>query len=267
MKPKLFIGSSREGLPIADALHSGLTRDAECTVWNQGIFNLSQNTLADLIKVLRQSDFGIFVFSPDDISLMRGNINDAVRDNVIFELGLFIGRLGPERSFFLVPDDVRDLRLPSDLTGITPGEYEANRSDGNLYAAVGPACGRIRRQMEQLKSFQDVVESAQSDTGPPAVAEVATVAKAKPAIRKAATTKDPATAKELAEISGTCDGAGVKAAKYKNSYLLTGETKPCKEVIKKLNGRWIKSLGGWTISPTRMSELLHDLPKVEVAAE
>lgn len=260
MKPKLFIGSSREGLPIADAIHSGLNRDAECTVWNQGIFNLSQNTLSDLIKVLRQSDFGIFVFSPDDITLMRGNSNPVVRDNVIFELGLFIGRLGPERSFFLVPDDVRDLHLPSDLTGITPGEYEANRSDGNWYAAVGPACGRIRRQMEQLKSFQDVVDSVVVDPAPPEPEPT-------PAKPKAAKTAPKAAQKKPEPVAGACDGAGVTAAKYKNSYLLTGETKPCKEVIKGLNGRWIGSLGGWTISPTKMSELLHALPKVEVATE
>jgi len=261
VKPKLFIGSSREGLPIADALHSGLTRDAECTVWNQGIFNLSQNTLADLIKVLRQSDFGIFVFSPDDITLMRGNSNQTVRDNVIFELGLFIGRLGPERSFFLVPDDVRDLKLPSDLTGITPGEYEASRSDSNWYAAVGPACGRIRRQMEQLKSFQDVVEATETIPEPAPSSPTPEPIKAAKAVAK------PRAPKKTPAPPAPCDGTGVTAAKYKNGYVLTGETKPCKEIIKGLNGRWISGFGAWTISPSKMSSLLHQLPKVTVSDE
>lgn len=65
MKPKIFIGSSREGVHIADAVHANLTYDAECTVWKDGVFQLSQNTLADLVRVLRDSDFGVFVFSPD----------------------------------------------------------------------------------------------------------------------------------------------------------------------------------------------------------
>lgn len=262
MKPKLFIGSSREGLPIADALHSGLTRDAECTVWNQGIFNLSQNTLTDLIKVLRQSDFGIFVFSPDDISIMRGNTNPTVRDNVLFELGLFIGRLGPERSFFLVPDDVRDLRLPSDLTGITPGEYEASRSDKNWYAAVGPACGRIRRQMESLKSFQDVVADLGVQDPAPVVAS--TPASEPKVIKEGAKPKKASIKSAVSDGQSTVDGSGVKAEKYKNSYLLTGETKPCKEVIKSVNGRWIGSLSGWTISPSRLEEIKEQLPKMSV---
>src|SRR4051812_35964216 len=104
MKPKIFIGSSREGLAIANAIHSNLTSETECTVWKDGVFQPSSSTLIDLMRILRTSDFAIFVFSPDDVSMMRDNTDKVVRDNVLFELGLFIGRLGPERCFFLVPD-------------------------------------------------------------------------------------------------------------------------------------------------------------------
>ncbi|WP_158941170.1 nucleotide-binding protein [Burkholderia sp. S171] len=103
MKPKIFIGSSREGIPIANAIHSNLTDDAECTVWKDGVFQPSSSTLFDLMGILRVSDFAIFVFSPDDVSIMRSAVDQVVRDNVLFELGLFIGRLGQERCFFLVP--------------------------------------------------------------------------------------------------------------------------------------------------------------------
>lgn len=260
MKPKVFIGSSREGVKIANAIHGNLTREAECTVWNQGIFNLSQSTLTDLIRALRESDFGIFVFSPDDVTVMRDNVNPTVRDNVLFELGLFIGRLGPERSFFLVPDNEKDMRLPTDLAGITPGVYEGDRSDGNLYAAVGPACHQISWQMSKLKSFQDA--NVDEDVGG---------ATPSPMPRKKAAATTGTMASSTAKVSKPkaapvtrCDGEGVTATKYKNSYLLTGETKACKESLKKVGARWNQSLSGWIMSPSRMSELMHELPKITV---
>lgn len=69
-------------------------------MWKDGVFQPSSSTLVDLMRILRNSDFAIFVFSPDDVSIMRDNMDQVVRDNVLFELGLFIGRLGQERCFF-----------------------------------------------------------------------------------------------------------------------------------------------------------------------
>ena len=253
MKPKVFIGSSSEGLKIANAIHANLTREAECTVWNQGIFALTQSTLTDLIRVLRDSDFGVFVFSPDDVSVMRDTLSNTVRDNVLFELGLFIGRLGPERSFFLIPDNVRDLRLPSDLAGRQPGIYEGDRTDGNWVAATSPVCMQISYQLSQLKAFQDaaVAEPRRRNS------------KATTGSRSAA--KGPAKPASM-PVSGST-GEGIEAWNYKKMILLLGNTKPAKEVIKSLDGRWISSLGGWTIKPDKMSSLLVHLPKIDYKNE
>src|SRR6185369_15374111 len=98
MKPKTFIGSSVEGLSVAYAVQQNLQYQSEVTVWDQGIFHLSTSALDSLTEVLDRSDFGVFVFTPDDILNIRGEENRAVRDNVLFELGLFIGRLGKLRS-------------------------------------------------------------------------------------------------------------------------------------------------------------------------
>ncbi len=81
MKPKVFIGSSVEGLSVAYAIQQNLTRDAEPTVWDQGVFELSRTTIESLTASLDASDFGVFVFSPDDVVTMRGKENNAVRDN------------------------------------------------------------------------------------------------------------------------------------------------------------------------------------------
>lgn len=224
MKPKVFIGSSREGVKIADAIHYNLAYDAECTVWKDGVFQLSSNTLSALIEALRNSDFGVFVFSPDDLTVMRNASSSTVRDNVLFELGLFIGRLGQDRCFFLIPDSASDLRLPSDLAGITPGHYESNRSDGNWMAALNPACMQIKMQMARLKSFQDVIL--------PAAATM--VGQAQP------------------EHQGASDG--LKARYYKRSILVTGDTANNKEELRKI-GSWNGKLVAWVVPKSKEGDL------------
>ncbi|NNB86707.1 TIR domain-containing protein [Corallococcus exiguus] len=148
MKKKLFIGSSSESLDIANAIQENLDHYAEVTVWTQGVFSLSSSSLASLIAAANKTDFAVFVFAPDDVVKLRRAEMAVARDNVVFELGLFIGTLGPERVYFVVPRDTPNLHLPSDLLGITPAAFELNREDGNLTAALGAACNKIRNQMK-----------------------------------------------------------------------------------------------------------------------
>ena len=148
-KPRVFIGSSIEGLNVAYAVQQNLLHEAEVTVWDQGVFELSRTTMESLTKALADSDFAIFVFSPDDLVRIRDLSAPAVRDNVLFEFGLFIGRLGRERVFFLLPS-VGDLHLPTDLLGVTAGRYESTRTDGSMQAATGAVCHQMRLQMKSL---------------------------------------------------------------------------------------------------------------------
>lgn len=148
-KPSVFIGSSVEGLNVAYAVQQNLMHEAEVTVWDQGVFELSRTTMESLTRVLFESDFAIFVFSPDDLVRIRDLTTPAVRDNVLFEFGLFIGRLGRDRVFFLLPTD-GDLHLPTDLLGVTPGRYESSRADGSMQAATGAVSHQIRLQMKRL---------------------------------------------------------------------------------------------------------------------
>jgi hypothetical protein len=155
MKPSLFIASSAESVNVAFALQENLDSVAEVTVWNQGVFNLSKFALESLIDILEVSDFGLFVFAPDDVVSMRGTDKQAVRDNVLFELGLFIGRLGRERNFVVLPKSTEgNFRLPSDLLGLMPALYESNRQDGNLHATLGPASSKIMKSVAKLGPVQ-----------------------------------------------------------------------------------------------------------------
>jgi hypothetical protein len=167
MKPSLFIASSAESVEVAFALQENLERAAEVTVWSQGVFDLSRYALESLLDVLDSADFGVFVFAPDDIVTIRGHEKQAVRDNVLFELGMFIGRLGRERNFVIIPKGNEDaFRLPTDLLGLTPALYEAGRQDGNLRAALGPASSKVIRAVAKTGKKEQVAAAATKDAAP-----------------------------------------------------------------------------------------------------
>jgi predicted nucleotide-binding protein len=149
MKPKMFIASSVDHLDLAYAAQEGLEHDVESTVWTQGVFQLSKTAMASLIDVLDECDFGLFVLAPSDITVIREDTRQTVRDNVIFELGLFTGKLGSDRCFMIMPQGAEDLHLPTDLLGITRATFASDRPDGNMVAALGPACNRIRKAINQ----------------------------------------------------------------------------------------------------------------------
>lgn len=115
-KPKIFIASSTEYLKEAEAVNSILDHQYEVTLWTEGTFKLSSTALNDLINKSSYTDFAIFMFTPNDLAYIRDTEHQIVRDNVVFELGLFIGAIGKERSFIIQPRGVK-LRLPSDLVG------------------------------------------------------------------------------------------------------------------------------------------------------
>jgi|SRR5665213_187384 len=144
-RPRLFIGSSTEGLPIAEAIQLGLDHVAECTVWNQGVFGLSATVIESIVDTAAEFDFAVLVLTPDDKTLKRGASADSPRDNLIFELGLFTGILGRARTFLVFPRNA-NLHLPTDLAGVTAATY-TSPSDGNLEAALGAVCTRIKRAM------------------------------------------------------------------------------------------------------------------------
>jgi hypothetical protein len=147
--PALFVGSSSEGLEVARAIQSQLHRDCEVTIWNEGAFPLGQTTLESLVNALDRFDFAILVLTPDDTILSREIERLAPRDNLLFELGLFMGRLGRSRTFVVAEDSPR-MKLPSDLAGVTLAGFDPNRVDKNLVAALGPPCARIRQAIRDL---------------------------------------------------------------------------------------------------------------------
>jgi hypothetical protein len=140
-KPTMFIGSSVEGKLVADTIQELLDYELASTVWHQGVFELSGGTLETLVSSLDEYDFATLVLTPDDLIEKRNLKGKSPRDNVLLELGMFIGALGRYRTF-IVHSRTNPPLLPTDLAGITTASYEERP---NLQAALGPACTSIKR--------------------------------------------------------------------------------------------------------------------------
>jgi CRP/FNR family cyclic AMP-dependent transcriptional regulator len=146
---RVFIISSAEALPIARAIENAFEYDPfNVTVWTDGVFRASWYPVESLEQQLDASDFAIAIASPDDHVESRGTLAATARDNVIFELGLFIGRLGRKRSFLLEPRG-EEVKLPSDLTGITTIPYRPMLGL-DIGPSLGPACNKMREIIRDL---------------------------------------------------------------------------------------------------------------------
>lgn len=148
-KPLLFLGCSTESLEIAQEIQLGLKHvNVEAVVWTDGVFGPSGVAIDALLNTVNESDFAVFVFSPDDKVVSRDNEYNAPRDNTVFELGLFMGKLERSRTF-IVKEQSTDVKVPTDLLGITPLTY-VYRGGGNLAAAIAPVCTELRKVINSL---------------------------------------------------------------------------------------------------------------------
>lgn len=150
-KPKLFIISTVESLNIARDIKVQLDFDeVDVTIWNDtNVFNGGDYTLEALERVVEESDFGLAILQDDDVILSREVEQRAPRDNVIFELGLFMGLLTRKRTFIALPRGVEQ-KLASDLRGLTPFEYKiTSKTDydvSNLAHSLRKAISRLGKR-------------------------------------------------------------------------------------------------------------------------
>ena len=80
-------------------------------------------------------DFAIFIFVPEDklVSQSRTSGKDKLtgtgtRHNVVFELGLFLGRIGSKKTFIIADNTIKDFieHFFTDLKGVKTYNYEGN---------------------------------------------------------------------------------------------------------------------------------------------
>lgn len=149
MKPRIFIGSSTEGLKVAERIKKYFSPDYECFIWNDGIFQCNESFLDTLVKSASLFDFGFMVFSADDEAIVRDKNFETPRDNILFEYGLFLGRVGLDRAFVIAENTVK---IPTDMLGITQTRYDVEiNGQGEKVATSSLEVGlkRLKKQIDE----------------------------------------------------------------------------------------------------------------------
>lgn len=136
MKKKLFIASSSEELKLAKLAKEQLSVNYDVTIWNENIlesttvsWHFNESILEGLLRASLQYDYALVLGTSDDVVESRGRIFLQARDNVLFELGLFIGRMGIKNCAFVTEGD---LNILSDLNGIILFKFEKGDTENFL---------------------------------------------------------------------------------------------------------------------------------------
>jgi CRP/FNR family cyclic AMP-dependent transcriptional regulator len=149
-KIKVFIICSVEALPIAEAIQNAFEYEPFLTtIWSNGVFKVTNYTLQSLEDEVDDSDFAIAIAHADDLLKFRGQEWPSSRDNVIFELGLFMGRLGRSRAILMEPRE-ESVKLPSDLAGVTTIPYCFPTNGNEVAPKMGPACNKLKEHIKKL---------------------------------------------------------------------------------------------------------------------
>lgn len=179
-KPSIFIGSSSEGITVANQVAEILNSQFDASVWDQRVFQLGETTIEGLARIVQSFDFAVLVFTDDETLISKRQPSRAIqrwfdklarwigrgtshfaapRDNVVFELGMFYGAKGKRKSFtIVVPTERGQPKIPSDLAGVTltfatrPGGNDPTRE--SLTKDLAPVMKAISERFQHEADFE-----------------------------------------------------------------------------------------------------------------
>jgi hypothetical protein len=142
---KIFVASSTEALKDARQVCAWI-KEAECepNLWPDS-YGPGEHTVDSLKRTAIASDAAVFILSADDKIAYRGNILSSPRDNIIFELGLFIGTFegqSVKRAIYCVTGDVK---VASDLAGLTCLQLDTKSKTPQCRQKIIDWCNEIKQ--------------------------------------------------------------------------------------------------------------------------
>ncbi len=164
---EVFIGSSKEARNYAEIVEAAINVHPlfKARPWWTAFKN-GKSTYEQIIGLLSEIDFAIFLTTPDDKTESREKTFPVSRANVLLEYGIFTGHLGSENALRLHIGETTD---PSDLYGVVSAfarigyapNTEINSSDRiKLESAIGevladllnPSDGGARLDIEFMRA-------------------------------------------------------------------------------------------------------------------
>ncbi|MGZ8268801.1 MAG: TIR domain-containing protein [Burkholderiales bacterium] len=143
---RVFVASSSEQIAVARGAAGVLdSPPLSAKVWDEEVFDFSDSYIESLETELDRADFAVVILTADDSANVRNKTVNLPRDNVIFELGLFTGRLGRKRCYFLI-DGNSDTQVASDLSGVNSVKFYRNGA-ANEAGRFG-----LTHQLERLRT-------------------------------------------------------------------------------------------------------------------
>lgn len=106
--------------------------------WLAREFAVAPTIIDGLRRATEKYDFAFFILTPDDSIESGGQQGKSARDNVLFEMGLFLGVLGYDRvkAVVLAGEEAHErVKIPSDLGGVIINRFTATDPDDLLSSA------------------------------------------------------------------------------------------------------------------------------------
>lgn len=158
MKAHTVIFSSSTSYHVAEGLHKNLKGQNLVHLWKGDFFGKNKTTpLWTFFKKLFNYDYAILILSDDNIILDSQNLQNQIwvpRDNVIFELGATMARLGPQKTILLVPDYL-EIRLPGYFDDIMPFKFSYSKPKSSKSIHTRAATRLAARGIEDILSNID----------------------------------------------------------------------------------------------------------------
>ena len=152
-KPRIFLASSSEARDWANALALLMARGNWALIkpWFYSTFEPSVPILVALVENTRDVQFAVVLYTGDDTTESRSVVSAAPRDNIVFELGFFIARLGAERVVLVCPKETP--KIPSDYAGY--GVLTFDPSYGKPEEFMIPIAQELEMRFKQLLPMKD----------------------------------------------------------------------------------------------------------------
>lgn len=117
----IFIASSSEAKYIAYGIESFFPEDSyHVKVWDKA-FKVGKSNMENLEEIAVIYDYAVIILTKDDFIKHREYQDGGVPPNIMFEAGLFYGRIGENKTFFVSEDSIHQFidKVFTDFKGIS----------------------------------------------------------------------------------------------------------------------------------------------------